>query len=323
MSSFQNPDDESVPPDGRVTVDLNAMTVFARVAQCGSFSAAARALGMPKSTVSRRVAELEQQLGARLLQRTTRRLALTDVGQTYFRHCARIAAEVEEAERAVSEHQSEPRGTLRVTAPMNFEFLGPIVARYLEENPGVELELMCADRVIDLVQEGFDIAIRAGKLVDSSLVARGLGAHRAQLVASPRYLERAGTPRTPSALERHDGILFGANGSRRTWQLERERERIAVSPRARLVVNDYAVMTEATLAGLGVALLPEVRVAAAVAEGQLLRVLPRWSAPEVPLQAVYPSTRHIAPKVRSFLEHLRALPRSLDADRRARTAAGR
>jgi DNA-binding transcriptional LysR family regulator len=302
-----------------MTIDLNAMTVFARVAQCGSFSGAARALKMPKSTVSRRISELEQSLGARLLQRTTRRLSLTDVGQAFVQHCTRIAAEVEEAERAVSEHQAEPRGTLRVTAPMNFEFLGPIVSEYLEANPGVELELVCADRVVDLVQEGFDVAIRAGKLVDSSLVARRLGNHRAQLVASPRYLARAGMPREPKSLEHHDGLLFGGGGPRRVWRLERDRKRLEVTPRARLMVNDYAVMTEAALSGLGIALLPEVRVAEAIADGRLVRVLPKWSAPEVPLHAVYPSTRHLAPKVRAFLDHLVTLPASLDATRRARS----
>src|SRR5688572_7793499 len=140
-------------------VDLNEVAVFVGVVQAGSFTAAARDLGMPKSTVSRRVSDLEARLGARLLQRTTRKLHLTDVGRTYFQHAARVVAEAEEAERAVGRLQQAPRGLLRVTAPLNFGFLGPIAAELLRRHPEVELELVCTDRVVDLVDEGFDVAI--------------------------------------------------------------------------------------------------------------------------------------------------------------------
>lgn len=280
------------------------MTVFARVAQCGSFTAAARLLALPKSTVSRRVAELERQLGVQLLQRTTRRLALTDVGRTFQQHCARVLAEVEDAERAVSELRSEPRGLLRVTAPLTFEFLGGPVAEYLAAYPEVTVDLVCADRVVDLVQEGFDVAIRAGKLRDSSLIARSLGSMRSRLVASPAYVAARGKPKTPGALADHACLVFGAGTVRGAWQLERERERVEVAVRPRLVVNDFALMQEATLAGLGIALLPDVRSAELVERGQLVPVLPRWTSPEVPLHAVYPSARHLSPKVKAFVDHL-------------------
>src|SRR5690606_543458 len=156
-------------------MDLNDMAVFVRVVQAGSFVGAARALGMPKSTVSRRISDLETHLGARLLQRTTRRLNLTDVGEIYYRHASRIVTEVEDAERAVTLMQDSPRGLLRITAPLNFGYLGPVVASFLARYPDVQVELVCADRVVDLVHEGFDLAIRAGRLRDSSLISQSLG----------------------------------------------------------------------------------------------------------------------------------------------------
>ena len=156
-------------------MDLNEMLVFARVVQAGSFTAAAAALGMPKSTVSRKVSDLEERLHSRLLQRTTRKLSLTDVGRTYYDYCARIVGEVEDAERAVSTLQETPRGLLRVTAPINVAFLGPIVSDYLKRYPEVRLDLFCTGRTVDLVEERFDLGIRAGALADSTLIARRLG----------------------------------------------------------------------------------------------------------------------------------------------------
>src|SRR6478735_9300066 len=156
-------------------MDLNEILVFARVVDAGSFSAAARLLEMPKSTVSRKVAELEERIGARLLHRTTRKLGLTDAGRIYYEHSARIVAEIEEAEEAVSRMESAPRGLLRVTAPLSFNMLGSIVAEYLRRHPDVQVDLSCTDRAVDLVEERFDLGIRVGQLADSSLVARPLG----------------------------------------------------------------------------------------------------------------------------------------------------
>ena len=280
--------------------DANAILVFAKVVEAGSFVGASRELDMPTTTVSRKVSELEAQLGARLLQRTTRSLSLTDVGRAYYAHAARVAAEVEEAELAVTRLQAAPRGRLRVTMPLNFGFLAPAVATYMERYPDVEVELVGADRVVDLVQEGFDVAVRAGALSDSTLVARHLGALQSFLVASPAYLERAGEPEIPTDLEHTDCLVFGA-GQLGRWTLEREDERVTVDVRARLVVNDFDFLEEAARAGLGVAMLPAFR---ALPGGALRRVLPTWSSPAVPLHAVYPSTRHLSPKVTTFLDHL-------------------
>src|SRR5713101_7275743 len=191
-------------------MDLNEILVFARVVQAGSFTAAAAALGMPKSSVSRKVSDLEERLKSRLLQRTTRKLSLTDVGRTYYDYCARIVGEIEDGERAVSRLQEAPRGLLRVTAPINVAFLGPIVSDYLKRYPEVRLDLFCTGRTVDLVEERFDVAIRAGTLADSTLIARSLGSAGWLLVATPAYLKKHGRPRTPEDLKKHDCMFFGS-----------------------------------------------------------------------------------------------------------------
>ena len=229
---------------------------------------------MPKSTVSRKISELEERLGARLLQRTTRKLSLTDVGHTYYQHAARVVAEVEEAELAVTRMQEAPRGLLRVTSPLNFDYLGPIVATFLERYPEVKIELVCADRVVDLVQEGFDLALRAGHLADSTLIARTLGALKSFTVASPTFLRKHGTPMHPEDLERFDCVVFGAGPDRARWRLHHSGKTHAVNVRARLVANDFQVLDDAARAGLGVALLPGFRCVEPLRTNELRRVLP-------------------------------------------------
>jgi DNA-binding transcriptional LysR family regulator len=285
-------------------MDISQIIAFAAVVDAGSFSAAARRLGMPKSTLSRKVAELEARLGARLLHRTTRKLQLTDVGRTYYAYAARAAAEVEAGEQAVRALEDAPRGRLRVTAPMNMDFLGPICAAYLARYPEVQLELVCTDRVISLVDEGFDVAIRAGQLSDSSLIARKLASFRSLVVASEDYLRRRGEPSSPGELERHDCVVFGAGSGQGRWLLESGEKRQTVEVSGRITTNDLAVIEDAVAGGLGLALLPQFRCAGAVDQGRLRRVLERWSGPVVPLHAVYPSIRHLSPKVSSFLELL-------------------
>lgn len=286
-------------------MDLNAFAIFAKVVQSGSFTAAAVELEMPKSTVSRKVAALEEELGARLLQRTTRRLSLTEVGETFLRHVERVLAEVEEARFAVTAMQDVPRGLLRVTAPLSFGFLGPIVASFIERYPLVQVELVCTDRVVDLVQEGYDVGVRAGRLADSTLVARGLGSLKSFLVASPAFLKRHGTPNTPEDLERFDSLVFGSSNDRAHVRLTRGEASVAVRVTPRLVVNDYDFLEASTLAGLGIAVIPVFRSITDLRAKRLVRVLPEWTSPEFPLQAVYPSSRFLSPKANAFLDHLR------------------
>src|SRR5215470_7164846 len=220
---------------GQSAMDLNEIAVFTRVVQAGSFTAAARLLGMPKSTVSRKVAELEERLRARLLQRTTRKLSLTDAGRTYFDYGVRIVNELEAAEAAVGSLQEKPRGLLRVTAGVNNTWLGEIVAEFLKRYPEVQLEMLCTGRSVDLVEERFDLGIRAGALADSSLVARSLGSATWFLVATPAYLKRRRRPRTPDDLKEHACLLFGAGSMTVNLKLERADESVQVAIPAHLL----------------------------------------------------------------------------------------
>lgn len=285
-------------------VDLNEIVVFAKVVEAGSFVGASRALDVPTSTVSRRVAALEARLGARLLQRTTRKIHLTDAGRAYYAHAARVIAEVEAADSAVGRMQSEPRGKLRVTIPLNFGFLGPAVASYLARYPQVQVDIVSADRVVDLVHEGFDLAIRAGALADSSLVARSLGRLRSFVVASPAYVKKNGAPKRPEQLAERDALVFGAGAQRTTWRLTRGKDTVAVEVRPRVVVNDFDLIEAATSEGLGVALLPAFRSVSALRDKRLVRLVPKWCSTEIPLSAVYPSARYLSPTVKTFVDHL-------------------
>jgi DNA-binding transcriptional LysR family regulator len=255
---------------------------------------------MPKSTVSRKVAELEDRLNARLLNRTTRKLSLTDVGRTYYDYSARIVGEVEDAERAVSSLQEVPRGLLRVTAPLNMSFLAPIVSDYLARYREVQLEFFATTRRVDLVEERFDLGIRAGALADSTLIARSLGAAAWFLVATPSYLKKRGRPRSPDALKRHGCLLFGTTSS--PLRLERGDEHAQVSLASRLLSNDSDVLYAAATAGVGIALLPAFRCVEELRARRFERVLPGWTAPATPVHIVYPSGRHISPKVKSFAD---------------------
>lgn len=286
-------------------MDLNELLVFAKVVQAGSFTAAAAALRMPKSTVSRKVSELETRVGAQLLQRTTRKLRLTEVGRAYFEHCARVVAEAEQAEEVVTRMQSAPHGLLRVTAPLNFPVLGPLAARFLARYPEVQLEMVCTDRRVDLVAEGFDVGVRAGVLTDSTLIARKLGSIERVVVASPAYVEAHGPPRKPADLERHDCLVFGAGREGNVWALQSGGRSVSVPVRARMVVNDFDMLRAAALEGAGVAMLGLHTCAEDLAAGRLQRMLPGWNSPGTPLHAVYPSSRHLAPKVGAFVDFLR------------------
>lgn len=282
-------------------MDLNELVVFVRVVQAGSVRGAAIALGMPKSTVSRKLIDLEERLDARLLQRTTRKLGLTDVGRMYYDHGVRIVADLENAEQAVRDQHETPRGLLRVTAPLNLAIAGSIVSSYLARYPEVRLELSANARVVDLVQERFDVGIRAGDLQDSSLIAKPLGLFERVLVATPTYSKRRGRPKTPSDLKKHDCLLFGTDT---TLTLTRDGRREHVSLAPRLLVTDMDVLEIAVKDDLGIAALPAFMVKKALRAGRVERVLPQWSPPSTPFHIVYPSTRHLSPTVRSFIDHV-------------------
>lgn len=286
-------------------MDLGAITVFLRVIDSGSFSGAARQLAMPKSTVSRKIAELEAHVGARLLQRTTRKLGLTDIGRIFYEHAVRIAAEVDEASQAVGRMQAAPRGLLRVTAPLAFGMLGPIIAEYLRKHEEVRLEVHCTDRTVDLVDERFDIAIRAARLADSSLTARTLGSIKRVLIAAPGYCKEHGTPRAPAELAEHACLVFGAGAAPNVWTLESEGKRAEVRVVPRLTLNDPELLRSAALAGVGIALLPEFVCAEDIREKRLRHVLPDWGSAAMPVHAVYPTARLLSPAAAAFIELVR------------------
>lgn len=284
--------------------DLSDVVVFARVVEAGSFTEAGAVLQMPKPTVSRKVTELESRLGARLLQRTTRKLHLTDVGRTYYAYCARIVSELEEAERAVGRLQGMPRGVLRVTTPVNFTFLGSIFSDFFRRYPEVVLDVVSTDRVVDLVEEGFDLAIRVGSLADSTLIARPIGSFNRIAVASSRYLEKRGRPRDPRDLMKHDALVFSAGATPTTWHLIAGAKTLDVVVKPRLLVNDANILLEAARTDLGVAMLP-IYLLAEIRAQRLEHILKPWCSPPIVIHAVYPSTRHLSPKVKTFVDHLR------------------
>lgn len=289
-------------------MDLNQVRVFVQVVEAGSFTAAGKRLGMPKSTVSARVSQLEEHLGVRLLQRTTRSLGLTDAGAAFFERCARVVADLDEAERSMTDLAAAPRGTLRITAPIELStsFLGALLAGFSARFPEVSIELVVSDRVVDLVDEGFDLAIRAGRLKEFSLIARRLSGIHTRLFASDAYLERHGVPRTPRQLERHACLRFTGFPDPDHWTLQDRRgKEVTVRVAGPLSANSLHAVRDAAAHGLGIALLP-LFLSYRQPDAGLTRVLPAWSGGESPLHAVYPSSRYLSPKVRAFLDYLTA-----------------
>jgi DNA-binding transcriptional LysR family regulator len=290
-------------------MDLNEIVVFARVVETGSFTAAAQMLGLPKSTVSRKVAQLEERLDARLLQRTTRKLSLTEIGRAYYERCQRIVADIAAAEQLVSELQEAPRGLLRVTAPVDVGglYLGCIVAEFLRSAPEIQIELVLSDKVFDLVDERLDLALRFGPLPDSSLVARRLGGIVSYVVAAPSYVARRGSPSKPEDLAGHDIVAFVPISRMRFWTLHGPGgAQTELQPLGRISGNGMFAIREAVVAGGGVSLLPDFAISRELASGALVRVMPAWRGPESELFAVYPSTRNLSPKLRTFLDFLGA-----------------
>jgi len=238
--------------------NLNDILIFTKVVEQGSFTAAAERLELPKSSVSRAVSRLEERLGAELLRRSTRQLRLTEIGQRYYDHCRRIVQELEEANSVVASYQAQPSGLIRITAPyiLGQAFLGMVLAEYMATYPDVTCHVELSNRRIDLIEEGFDVAIRVGELPDSSLKMIHLGRATAALFASPTYLQRHGNPQTPEEIAAHV-LLDNAQTPVKVWTLHRgsDQVRVAVSPR--IVCNDTVILLEHAIAHLGIAVLPK------------------------------------------------------------------
>ncbi|MEM7153286.1 MAG: LysR family transcriptional regulator [Myxococcota bacterium] len=284
--------------------DLQDVTAFLAVVDTGSFTAAADRLGLAKSNVSRRVARLEDQLGARLLERSTRRQRLTDVGESYHAQVTGAVAQLADAARSVAELMGEPKGRLRITAPSDWnEGVGQIVAEFCARYPKVQLEVELTQRRVDLIAEGFDVALRAGKLEDSSLIARAVGMSQAHLFASPQYLEQHGEPQTIAELADHDCILFRARHGQMEWTLEGPDGRSeSVTVRGRISTQDFGFVRVALMHGAGIAFLPDSLGVEPVRQAQLKMILPDYKSMSSPFHLVYPSSRYVAPNVRAFVD---------------------
>ncbi len=283
-------------------MDLNDIPVFLKVAEAGSFTAAARVLGLPKTTVSRRVGRLEASIGVRLLHRTTRSLSLTDAGRRYVEDCSEALAAVEAANLRTAEARNEPSGTIRLSGPADPGFLADIVTEFLALYPKVAMEVILTDQHLNLVEEGIDVAIRTGRLPNSSLVARKLTVARRSFVASPAYLDRAGIPETPADLARHDCIIRGRTVEGATWRIAEFAGKETVTVRGRIAVNTVRFAIRAAIAGLGIALVPSPLVAREMRAEQLRTVLDAFEPPPGGLYAVYPSSRHIPVAVKAFVD---------------------
>lgn len=286
---------------------LVAMQAFVRVAETRSFSAAARQMRLSKSVVSRHIAGLEAELGARLLNRTTRALTLTEAGRIYLERAARILSDIADADQSVGQLQDSPRGHLRVNAPMSFGFLHLAAALpdFLERHPGVSVEMTMNDRYVDLVEEGFDVGVRIGTLEDSSLVARRLAPARMAVCASPAYLAKRGIPQKPGDLARHDCLCNTTVGTAHAWRFVTADGRPQIiEVTGRLSANNGDALQAAACAGQGFVYLPTFIVGRDLQSGRLRSVLDRFMPTGSTVNAVYPHSRHLSPKVRAFVDFL-------------------
>lgn len=286
--------------------DLPALSAFARIVSAGSMSAAARELDLPLSVISKRMAQLEKNLGVRLLQRTTRRQALTEEGALFHARVLRILDEIEQAETLLSHSRREVSGLLRVTAPGEFgrQHIVPIVADFQRQHPQLAMQLDLSDAVVNLLESGHDLAIRFGRLEDSTLVARRLAPNYRVACAAPAYLAQYGTPSHPEELTQHRCILIGEQ-RRAEWRFHGE-EQVAVRVNGALITNDGQAAHALALQGAGIVVNSIWDVGDDILAGRLQRVLPAHSMPTAPLQAIFPHSQNLAPRVRAFIDYLQA-----------------
>jgi DNA-binding transcriptional LysR family regulator len=289
--------------------DLNDMLYFTEVVETGGFAAAARRLGLPKSKISRRVAELEARLGVRLLQRTTRKLSLTDVGALYLRHCSAMRDAAQAAQEAVEYIQTEPRGTIRVACPLTLALstIGPLVPVFLARYPQVRIDMRVSNRVVDLIEEGFDIALRVRPSLENSasLVVKNFGQSRTLLVASPQQLQRQWQPTGPEQLAGLDTVAMSAVDGKSSWVLRGAggaTHTLVHEPR--YCADDLATLRFAVLGGIGMCFMPDYMCEEDLRAGRMVEVLPGWNPTPGIFHAVYPTRRGMVPAVRAFLDFL-------------------
>ena len=286
--------------------NISEMEVFVRVVQAESFSAAARQLNLSPSAVSKQVGRLEDRLGARLLNRTTRRLSLTEVGSAFYERSERIINDITEAEQAVSHLEGAARGTLKVNLPVAFGRLHvvPHLKEFLAAYPEVRIDLTLNDRFVDLVEEGVDIAIRIGELSDSSLIARKLSPNRRICVAAPSYIKAHGAPDHPEKLLEHNCLVYTYRAQRNDWPFEGPDGVHTIRVTGNLEANSAEVLRTSICDGIGIGLLPLWLISEDLEAGRVEQIMPAYHAPDSAIYAVYPHSRHLSPKVRSFVDFL-------------------
>ena len=287
-------------------VDLSELEIFARVVEAQSFSAAARRLGLCKSVVSKRISHLERTLGVQLLRRSTRAVTPTESGREFYGRCAEILAAAEEAELAITQAQTEPRGTLRVACPVSFGtlHLARALPRLLERCPGLTVDVTLTNRVVNLIEEGYDVAVSIMHELVPGLVARKIACYRQSTCASPAYLQRHGTPVHPKDLTCHNCLVFTGQGSRRAWRFAAAGSTLNVDVRGNLCFNNLDAIRTAAIAGAGVAVLPHYLIAGDLVRRELVALLEDHAPPTAAIHAVFPPSRHLSPKVRSFVDFL-------------------
>jgi DNA-binding transcriptional LysR family regulator len=285
---------------------LAAMEIFLRVVEKSSFTAAADDLRLSRAMVSKHIQDLEEHLGARLLNRTTRKVSLTEIGRVYYARCSQILGEIAETENAVGDLHAKPRGQLRINAPVSFGalHLAASIAEYMALCPDVTVELTLNDRMVDVVEEGFDLAIRIGRLADSSLIARRLAPCRMVACAAPAYLAQHGAPQIPDDLAAHNCLGYRYDPGRDEWRFEGAQGPESVRVRGNLQTNNGDALRMAALLGAGVVMLPSFIVGPDLASGLLLRILPSYQIPELAIHALYPHSRLLSAKLRSFVDFL-------------------
>jgi DNA-binding transcriptional LysR family regulator len=290
------------------TPDLNDLYLFALVVDAGSFTAASRTAGLTTSRISRRIAGLEERLGVRLLHRTTRKLALTAVGEVFYQHCRAMVSEAEAAAEVVEHIQATPRGRVRVTCPVLTaqSVFGAVVTDFMRRYPEVQITLSATDRFVDLIDEGFDVAIRfrAAPMEDSNLVARPLGQSHTHLVASPAFLKQHGRPAQPADLAHLTSLAKSRRDLSYAWQLTHKSGQGAQIPHQPILESDdWLLIKQAALAGLGIAAIPDELCREEIAAGKLEILLPGWSLPSAALHIIYTSRRGLIPAVRAFIDY--------------------
>jgi DNA-binding transcriptional LysR family regulator len=288
--------------------NLVGMAIFARVADAKSFSEAARRLGLSKSMVSKEVTKLEKSLGARLLNRTTRNLSLTEIGAAFYEHCARVVQEAEEAELLVGRLHREPRGLLKLTTPVAFGTLhiAPALPEFLAQYPDVSIDLTISDRFFDLAEEGFDLSIRIARELPPNVVARQLAPINRVVCATPKYFDKHGVPDTPTDLVNHNCLIYTHANPDSLWRFRAAGNGVVVPVRGNLTLNDDEALWQAVLGGLGISLLPTFIVGKDLQAGRLQAVLAQYVPSERNLHALYLPNRHLSAKVRVFIDFLLA-----------------